>query len=283
MRLTLRYGKLIDPHDSHQRGLRPARVVDDVLGLRAEQVYLGYLGFRYLWTPKLVRVQQRVGGPEVEPPTLPQLLADLRGWMGADRPPPPKTEQILDSIAPFVLPGQERFPGRLTELQADFDELRGRFARAVGEAAQGILSPEIALDLARVRRVDDGVIEGDDLPALAAWCLEELLRRGPVDVADCDLCGLPWLRERGVRFCMRPAPGHGASCRSVAAQTRFRSVNRQYHRERKRLYERVRRGTLPREEYERWLRENRPGVEGRDWKRFEHESSLPTTAEVGSK
>jgi hypothetical protein len=170
------------------------------------------------------------------------------------------------------------------------DALPFLFKEAVEEdATQGRLSPFLASHLARVTRLADRTIEATDLPALAAWALEEKLRGGPVRVAFCLMCGRRWLPDRHAVYCRRPAPDRHlvanrdalieagdwpwglpvATCREVAKQAAYRERHGDFMRERKKLYERARRGTLDANAYKAWLTGNRPGERETTWVSFE--------------
>jgi hypothetical protein len=100
-----------------------------------------------------------------------------------------------------------------------------------------------------------------DLPALAAWCLAEALRRQPIRVAECANCGRPWIVQGRQKYCQRPADRwHIRTCREVAKEAAFLSnpdvLN--YRREYKRLHELKRRGTITTAQLNAWRQGNTP-------------------------
>jgi hypothetical protein len=260
MRLRIRYGKyqsVDDPAVSR----RLERVVDDALGFRDDRAYWTYLALRY---PEAYERYGVVDPQHQVEPTLEGLrraTTALQRTLDEVHPDvAARTGDDVDSaIRAFWLPTAE-------ERRAP-DDLRATFVAAALQAADGVLSSDLAPALARVRRLPGGEIEISDGPALAALSLQELLRKGPVSSAPCGLCGALWLPGRGAEFCKRPASGHAASCQAVALHVRFRERNGAYHRERRRLYERTRRArqSIARADYEEWLAENGP----QDWQPFE--------------
>lgn len=273
MQFKLRYGqaKLVD---DPRLSWRPARVVDDLLGLRREQTYVTHLHFRYggLCAPKDIDTWPLVGTPPasvaellgrmddlkrllamMEPETLQREAKDLRENLTAWR----------TDVLGFVL-GVWDVASKDAYWSAAAD-LRSLFVSAAWRAANGQLDPALAPHLARVERMQGGIVGVPDLPAFAAWCLEETLRKGPPHVEECGSCGNPWLVERGARYCARSAPETIATCRSLDAHKRYVEKHGNFHRQRRRLYDRMKRGTLSTQEYREWLDVNRPGLLGRTW------------------
>lgn len=205
---------------------RPARVVDDLLGYRAEVEYLTYLAARYV----------RLVNPEG---TLPTSLDELSGLVAG----------LSAGIEVTAYPALVR--------------------AAVKQAEGGILAPELAPHLSRVQRLPRGIVDVPDMTSFVAWCLEVVLRDGPVTVTTCASCGKPWLQDRGAEFCDRPAPRTLVSCRALDAQRRYVADHGDFHRQRRRLYDRTKRGTLGESVYREWLEANRPGALGKTWVRFE--------------
>jgi hypothetical protein len=144
-----------------------------------------------------------------------------------------------------------------------------RLLKAARRAQDGRLSALLAPELERVRytpgRGSDEVPDGD-LPALATWCLVEVLRREPITVEKCRRCKRPWLVQPGQVYCQRPAPGHVRDCRTLAKEEAFLSSEevRGYRREYKRLHELKRRGTITMAQLNAWRQGNTPS----DWKPY---------------
>jgi uncharacterized protein DUF6076 len=244
VQIKTRYGKAVlldDPSISW----RPSRVVDDLLGLRTDVPYQTYLLMRY--------------GLQQQPPELVELTAGGDPDMAAEK----ITETWLQNVMRFAFGVDEPTAPALERAKEQWKEL---FSAAASRAAVGELAPELAPLLARARRLPGGTVDVPDLPSFAAWCLEERLRHGPVPLQVCENCGQPWLAERGARYCKRPAnPGTMVSCRSLVAHSRYLSEHRNFHRQRRRLYDRMKRGTLPEQEYDAWKAANRPGPLGKTW------------------
>jgi hypothetical protein len=110
----------------------------------------------------------------------------------------------------------------------------------------------------RILKPGGAQVEVPGLVALAAWALEEKLRRGPVAIALCPSCRFFWLPARSGGYCRRPAGYLSLSCRAKAKQEAFERRHPTYDRECKKLLARVRRGSLPRSEYDRWAAANTP-------------------------
>jgi hypothetical protein len=143
------------------------------------------------------------------------------------------------------------------------------FATAARAAGQGRLHPGLFEHLASLRYHPNGVLEIPDLRAFASWCLTETLREAPPTVEDCGVCGKPWIAERGARYCARPAPGTIVPCRQLQARKRYEHAHPDFYRQRRRLYDRMKRGTLPKTDYQHWLATNRPGPIGATWVTWE--------------
>jgi integrase len=106
------------------------------------------------------------------------------------------------------------------------------FLRAARRAVQGRFTPEIGEHLARVR-FGAGIKEDEvgDFLALAAWCLDQVLRTGArgtgkYQVRKCKLCKQPFLATAGANYCHRTAPGD----RSRAADSRYLGTPRDHFR-----------------------------------------------------
>lgn len=228
-------------------------IVDDILGLPANEQRAPYMVLthaRYESPPQARRDAR---------PSLKELVRILGEAVADLEANPAKAKGLIDESAAFVL-------GDATlNTPANCAQLRATFERAATEAADGRLSPELAPHLARVRRLRGGVVEVEDFVALAAWALEEKLRDGPVQTAVCPSCGALWLPERHGVYCQRPL----FSCRANAKQQTYRERHGDFQRERKKLYERARRGTLSFDVYDRWLEANRPGPKGKTWVPFD--------------
>lgn len=150
----------------------------------------------------------------------------------------------------------------------------GDFARTILRAADEgqpgqIPWPQLAPFLAGITYLPGEVVRVDGFPAFVAWCLLELIRAGNLKLVTCENCGIPWTGEGGSAFCSRPAPGRTETCNKIMAQRRYIERHPDFNRERKRLYERVARGTLPRDEYDQWLKANRPGARFMTWMPFD--------------
>jgi hypothetical protein len=135
------------------------------------------------------------------------------------------------------------------------------FEQAVREATNRRLSSKLATYVAGIVRNPSPLgDEVGDLPTLAAWALDHLLRRRCVMLCVCDLCGRPWiLPERHPEiFCHRPRPGLRLSCFEAARQERWARLNRDWRREYKKLHERTRAGSLSPALFDAWRGENKP-------------------------
>ncbi len=106
------------------------------------------------------------------------------------------------------------------------------FLRAARRAVQGRFTPQIGEHLARVR-FGAGIKEDEvgDFLALAAWCLDQVLRTGArgtgkYQVRKCKLCKQPFLATAGANYCHRTAPGD----RSRAADSRYLGTPRDHFR-----------------------------------------------------
>lgn len=159
---------------------------------------------------------------------------------------------------------------RIEWISAEAARLRKRelprlFLDASRLAAEGRLSAKLAPFLERVLRrpgeEPDDVPDGD-LPALAAWALDEVLRISRVEVRNCPLCKVPWVASatQPSPYCERPFPGRHMSCRELKKDEHFRESQRDWRREYKRVHERVRRGTVSDAEWEAWRKQNSPGA-----------------------
>ena len=148
------------------------------------------------------------------------------------------------------------------------DKLPELFHRAANSAAQGQLSGELSPMLERVTfrpgKRPDSVPDGD-LPVLAAWCLDQTLRRAEIEIRNCESCRVPFITSSGSAFCDRPAPGHTRSCRDIQKEARFLETQGDYRRLYKTLHERKRRGKLPKQVFNLWVQDNQPGEAGKDW------------------
>jgi hypothetical protein len=283
MRAMIRYGKVrdLDSVDPKSTGLRLSAIVGDVLGLRIEQgpehVYTRvWLAGRYgvippfllgLGTPisptpignsaaMSLAVQQALAGGATSVGVV-SLGDDQYGLYTPDDVLP----RLCDLLAVGRAPSIEKLEQAAQPLQATFHA-------AALAAADGRLSETLGRYLAGLRRLPDGTVEVDDLPTLAAWALDELLRSGPVRIRVCASCELPFVPERDEEFCYRPAPGASFKCGDRAAEQRYKAAHGDFHRQRRRLYDRMKRGTLAPKTYEEWLAANRPGPLGDTWIAF---------------
>jgi hypothetical protein len=148
------------------------------------------------------------------------------------------------------------------------------FLDAARRAESGHYSGKLGPHFERVERHPDGIpdeIPDGDLPALAAWTLDQALRLWPLRVVECPRCRLPWLTQTTQvnPFCLRPAPDMHTSCRTLAREQQYRTDHRPWRREYKRLHERTRRGTLSEHAFTAWKAGNAAGVEGIDWQPYD--------------
>ena len=267
----------------HCRALSLGSVVDDLLGLRLDEPYVGYLAARYAHafsspgTTTPSRCRRRI---------LPSRPGCLTAFPNAEADPEafvrflrhrPRTVSVALRRSRLCDRSRRNLPeGRAAIERPDWEQRREEFRSPIAAASEGRIAPVLSRPLGRVRRLEGGLVELDDIHALAAWCLSELLRSGPVAISTCPQCGSPWLPDRDATYCRRPAPGHVASCRQVAKKkARFVGKNRGFHLERKKLYERTRRGTLDRADYDAWASENLPA----EWTPFaQWQAERATTA-----
>jgi hypothetical protein len=239
-------------------------IVDDVLGLRWDEPYFAHLARKY-YRPferdlrdvddhvpdEIVDATRRAldeAGDGADPRTFAILIGRLDEFLAAGAPD--LEHQQFENARARALHGDARPYWR---------RRRDHFEGAVFAAAEGKPSAVVGEHLTRIRVLPGGAVDiPADLYALASWSLAELLRGGPVRVSICPSCDRPWLPDRDATHCRRPAPGRFASCRDVAKQARFVEAHPEFHRERKKLAERVRRGTLDRGEFGLWASENEP-------------------------
>jgi hypothetical protein len=266
MIVRLRYGKVgrvaglaDDRRDPDaQASWRPAHVVDSILGARAERTYVEEL-FAY-------RAEGLIADA-VAYPSAEAWIAAQPDWFGA----------LARAVSLFIVPDDDQIftgyatqkPAALRKLDRELASLRQRFTGAALAATRGELSPLLARELAAIKRLPRGAVEVSTLAELGAWCLEVVLREGPITLRECENCGYPWIAERHGRFCLRPAPGQRTTCRALAAQSDFVAAHGDFDRERRKLYARQRRGTLSPGEYRGWKDNNHPGARGTTWLPFE--------------
>ncbi len=173
--------------------------------------------------------------------------------------------------------GGQVFPGPAFPPPERLLQLGLQFERAVASAAHGVFdAAELGAHLGAIQHTGRGTARMAapqgfwPFPSLCTLALQELLRRGPLKPRPCINCGLPWLGARGnPQACFRPAIGRLTACAKVTARDRFRERNPEFFRERAKLYERVRRGTLQLEIYHGWREANSPGEKGEAWASFE--------------
>jgi hypothetical protein len=141
--------------------------------------------------------------------------------------------------------------------------LAGPVAQALDE---GRIADELAPALSRVTYPEPGTIGYPDQAALCAAYVLELVRL-PAALAVCPSCQAPWVpaETSPAEFCDRPSLGRSDTCASYARQERFRQRHPAYDRERKKIYQRVSRGTLSQETYREWLETQTPD----DWTPFD--------------
>jgi hypothetical protein len=286
--VKMRYGKIgkvaDTPGDPRKRSARaswrPSRIVDDLLGARLEESYLEWLVSYGAEQP----IVDLLNNPDLATIVETGDEQGLGGWL----------ELAIASAAGFLVPSDpglfmrwrsESASGKAGKATMDLERqlaaLQRQFVAAVTAASRGELSPLLADELAAVRRKKGGMVEVDTLAQLGAWCLEYLLRDGPVSVRECHGCGYLWIGERAGRFCVRPAPGQKTTCRALRSYESFAAANPDFNRERRRLYERRRRGSLTVSDYHAWKDKNHPGERGTDWLPYEEwlavrqESSFP--------
>jgi Zn-finger nucleic acid-binding protein len=210
--------------------------IDDLLGLRSDSQYAAIIGVRYkpFWW----------GGRE-----LPQLLREQ--------------ENTLKALEAWRTGLEQQIRDWLDEGLPDL------FLGAVREAAEaGTLSATLAPYVAQiVRRPPPRRDEVPDLPTLATWALDHLMRRSQIEVRTCPTCDYPWLAVDSDHdvYCTRPTPGKLRSCREIHNQQAFEEAQKEWRREYKKLHERKSRGTLPAEEFAAWRAANRPS----SWLPFE--------------
>lgn len=210
--------------------------IDDLLGLRSDSRYAAIIGLRY----RPLRWGER---------ELPQLLREQ-----------PNLLKALDTWRVAV---EQRIRDWLD------DGLPDLFLDAIREAADaGTLSTTLVPYLGQiVRRPAPKRDEVPDLPTLATWALDQLMRRSQIEVRTCPTCDYPWLAVDSDHdvYCTRPTPGKLRSCREIHNQRAFEEAQREWRREYKKLHERKSRGTLPVEEFAAWRAANRPSF----WLPFE--------------
>jgi hypothetical protein len=259
MRVKLRYGRTVSLRDTPKpNSWQPARVVDDLLALRAERPYLLHV-LKYSAEAQAARWAVE-GKKQLAPADLTASGEEFARFLLLE---PGQMGELM-----LYINGQTDEPP--ADVVAVFDELREAFDRAAKDAAAGRTSPELADHLTRVERLEPRTVEVPDIAAFGAWCLELLLEGGPIKLATCELCGYPWLPSRATgHYCQRPAPGRQTTCRVVASVNQYGQAHAKFKNERRRLYERMKRGTLDENEYQTWKRENRPGKKGKDWRDFE--------------
>jgi hypothetical protein len=213
--------------------------IDDLLGLRSDGGYAAIIGLRY--------IPLRWGERE---------LAQL----------PLEQENLLEALETWQVEVEQQIRGWLD------DGLPDLFLDAVREAAEGgTLSATLAPYVARiVRRPAPKRDEVPDLPTLATWALDHLMRRSQIEARTCPTCDYPWLAVDSDHdvYCTRPMPGKLRSCRETHHQQAFEETQREWRREYKKLHERKSRGTLPAEEFAAWRAANRPSawLPFEDWK-----------------
>jgi hypothetical protein len=248
--------------DQETEPLSLGSVVDDLLGLRLDDDYLVGADADYLF-----RTESRYGDSP-EPHDWSVLFAVRPDDESSEDELLPVPNDLDDSIASFVLGAVKGIDVR--NVVASIVQLRSEFEAAAKAASRGFLDERLAPYLSRTRHFTDGVVEVDGLPTLAAWALQEKLRDGPIKLACCPMCERPWLPDRDATYCRRLAPyAFWTNCREVAKHQAFRQRDPYFLRERKNLYERVRRGSLERTSYDRWLAVNRPGDLGETWVTFD--------------
>jgi hypothetical protein len=212
--------------------------INDLIALRPEGTYIAYLETSYKW---------------------PQAWNDEI----ADRYPSQEALEANYGVALLELIGEQAGRWRRRRLP-------DLFLAAAERATQGHLSARVAAHLERVHyrpEPEPDEVPDGDVPALAAWALNEALRLRPLKLFTCPLCQSPWLGtpEQDNPYCLRPAPRVHTPCRTLERNRRFREERGDWRREYKRLHERRRRGTLSEQDWEAWTRENAPS----HWAPFE--------------
>ena len=120
---------------------------------------------------------------------------------------------MLDAFAT-----NERAATTATDVMRYFDALERDgvpdvFLRSAGLGQERKVSVELAPYLERLTFRGDGSVVVADWLELAAWALDRAVRDGPeFTVATCELCGVPWLRRGGAKFCRRLAPASWQTC-----------------------------------------------------------------------
>jgi len=141
---------------------------------------------------------------------------------------------------------------------------------AGAQAAQnGRMSPELFGFLQNVRHLPHGRAEVAHYPALAAWGVDWLARLVSFRIDPCRRCGRMFVAIADQAYCNRVAPGEARPCSELGRNERFRTQRRPYRREYQRLEARNKRGRLSDSDWLAWKAENRVGVEGQDWRRYE--------------
>jgi hypothetical protein len=263
--LDFSYGRFRSTDERWEASWRPSELVDRLIGLRAEPWYLAGL---LLWPAHdIASAWEAAGRPESEQwtaldePSAQSHLEEFARWLAVD----PRLARSIGAVFSGREPNP-RFEEALDETSVLFTE------GATIAAEEGRLAEALAPQLARVRRVDRlRTVDVPDVQALGVWCLQRMLDSGrQFSLRNCELCGLPWLAVReGGRYCSRPAPGHRSTCQAVAAQERYAASHGDYSAERRRLGQLVRRGRLGKRSYDAWKRDNHPGAEGKEWRRFD--------------
>jgi hypothetical protein len=206
-----------------------ASPVNDVLGLSLDECYLAHLLSSYseFW----------IQGGDGTQPAMSRDLRDLDHASSAFQAARRDVDSWLDAEVSVI------------------------FTEAVQASEQGRLSAKLAPYIERiVRNPRQQPDEVSDLPTLATWALEELLRRRRVTLHRCRLCRRYWVppQRNPDAVCRRPQPSRKLSCYEKSRQLEWAIANGDWRREYKKLHERVRAGSLPRELFESWKAENRP-------------------------
>ena len=107
------------------------------------------------------------------------------------------------------------------------------FLRAAERASRGRFTAELGPHLERVRF--GGASKPDEVPdllALAAWCLDQALRQGRLELRNCAYCERPFLSTGQARYCQRLARGSaGQTCQDVGKVKDYRERQRAAARE----------------------------------------------------
>lgn len=231
--------------------------INDLIGLRADAEYAAHVAETYkgFWPDEWQQWFQ-YAPPPAQPFTIDAALDDGMDWL-----------DILEHW-------RETLERNLLVTFGNWQHMSELFLDAAELAETGSYSAKLADSFELIKRqpgdTPDEIPDGD-LPALAAWALDQALRLWPLKLVSCPGCHIPWLTaaDQENPYCLRPAPYHSTSCRALARERQYRADTSPWRREYKRLHERARRGTLSEHDLTAWKTDNAAGVKGIDWQPYD--------------